>query len=148
MLSLKKIYPKTRVYIIVCEHNSFKEKIEQDFNISEINNLIWIYYSGNGLKNMNLKKTFLLFLAFFSKSTVVSEYFNFIPRLISILTLSKSISVIYGVLTSNNFKNTKKNHSFFFSRLTHKLYADYFLIINRKQTHQLIRSNFKSKREH
>ena len=146
MLSLKKFYPKTRVYIIVCEHNSFKKKIEQDFNVSELNNLIWIYYSGNGLQNMNLKKTFLLFFAFFSKSIVVSEYFNFIPRLISILTLSKSISVIYGVLTSNNFKNTKKNHSFLSSRLTHKLYADHFLIINRKQTHQLIKSNFKSKR--
>lgn len=146
MISLNNFFPKTKVYIIVCEHNSFKKKIEQDFNISEINNLIWIYYRGNSLKKMSLKKTVLLFLTFFSKSTVVSEYFNFIPRVISLLTLSKSISIIYGVLTENNFKKKNKFNIFLFSRLTHKLYADHFLIINRKQTHELIRANFKNKR--
>ena len=136
--TFKHQFKKSKNILIVCEHNSFKQKIFADLPaITNLNYLI-IYYKNRKISQLNIKLLFKIFSYFFkSNSLVISEYFNFIPRLIAIITRSHSLSVIYGVLTKNNF-NIQSKYPFTFIK---PLFADTFYVVNREYTSDILKSN-------
>lgn len=135
----KKDFNKVQRIVIVCEHESFRKKLIEDIpSILDINHCV-IFYKNRKVTNLSFSTLLNLVLTAFSKNTiVVSEYFNLIPRIVSLVTFSESISIIYGVLTKNNFK--KK--SIIPSPLFTSLYAHHFYIINRVETFELVKKHF------
>lgn len=122
--------------IIVLEHNSFKEKLLEDFELPK--NIEIITYNGRSL-NFSFFKLFKMF--FFTKTLVVSEYYNLIPRIVTIITNSRSISILYGITNESKVKFPKP-----YLRLINKVfcpfYADSFLIINRMSTKKVFEKKF------
>lgn len=136
--TFKHQFKKSKNILIVCEHNSFKKKIFADLPALTNLNYLIIYYKNRKISQLNIKLLFKIFSYFFkSNSLVISEYFNFIPRLIAIITRSHSLSVIYGVLTKNNF-NIQSKYPFTFIK---PLFADTFYVVNREYTSDILKSN-------
>lgn len=135
----KKDFNKVQRIVIVCEHESFRKKLIEDIpSILDKNHCV-IFYKNRQVTNLSFSTFLNLLLTAFSRNTiVVSEYFNLIPRIVSLVTFSESISIIYGILTKNNFK--KKNIKS--SPLFTSLYANRFYIINRVETFELIKKHF------
>lgn len=134
-----KEFNKVQRILIICEHESFRKKLFEDIpSILDKNHFV-IFYRKRKITNWNFSIYLNLISTAFSKKTiVVSEYFNLIPRLISFITFSESMSILYGVLTKNNFK--KKNIKL--SPLFTSLYANHFYVVNRIETLQLVKKHF------
>ena len=122
--------------IIVLEHNAFKEKLLMDFELPD--NVEIISYSGRTYNFFFFK---LFYKFFFTKTLIIGEYYNLIPRIVTLITNSRSISILYGITNELKVKSPK-----FYLRLINKLfcpfYADSFLIINRISTKKIFEKKF------
>ena len=126
--------------ILVCEDKSFLSKINDDFNL---NIVLTIIYEKRKITSLKFSRN--IFFIFFRKTTLITEYPNLVPRLISLITFSKINAIIYGFLNSKNFK--KKLYKVRFLNLIYiSLYADYYYIINREGTFNTLKSIFGIKR--
>ena len=68
----------------------FHDKVNKDFNL---NVLATVYYEKRCIKSVKFNSSI-----FFKTTYVVTEYANFIPRFIAIITFSKIHSILYGFL--------------------------------------------------
>ena len=127
---------KNKNVILVCEDQVFHDKVNKDFNL---NVLATVYYEKRCIKSVKFNSSI-----FFKTTYVVTEYANFIPRFIAIITFSKIHSILYGFLNKKNF--IKKPSRFrFFNLLFYGLYSDKFFVVNRRGTFKTLQSFFEPK---
>lgn len=130
---------KNKNVILVCEDQVFHNKAITDFNL---NVLATVFYKKRRIKSVKFYSS--IFFIFFKTTLVVTEYSNFIPRLIAIITFSEINSIIYGFLSEKNF--IKKLSRFrFLNLLFYGLYSDKFFVINRIGTFKILQEFFESK---
>lgn len=141
-VTLDNYFKDVKLYIVVSEHKSFEEKFKNDFKVNENSIFVFLKYSGKKISLNNYNDFFIILKHLFKKSIVISEYYNFLPRIISVFSNSFSLSIIYGVLTENNFKNFYNFRLKFFQKLLTPLFADQFIIVNRKYSYELIKKYF------
>ena len=130
------INKKDSFIILVIEDDSFHLKIKKDFNLKPN---ILIKYS----KRKILKIYFYEFSykVLFQKRILISEYFNAIPRIIGFLTIATTLSIIYGSLSYDNFKKRRS----WIKKLLIPLYADNYLVVNRKATFETLNAIYPKK---
>lgn len=121
-----------QICIIVCENDVFYDKLSQDFGLS--NKHLRLDYQKRCLSGPWLS---VLWYCFFKNSLVITEYGNFIPRLIALLSRSQLVSVIYGVVATNKLVK----HKPFRTRnlLSTSLYADHYYVVRRRGTFKSLR---------
>jgi len=135
---------KPDLIIVLSEHESFEKKIKSDFSFNRNCEVIYARYTGKKIVSSSI--FYLVKRACFKKSLVISEYFNFIPRFLSLITFSKSISIVYGVVTERNFRNFRNYKLSFLNKFLNSLYADIFIVVNRKYSFELFRKYFKNQK--
>lgn len=127
---------KVKNVILVCEDQVFYNKVNNDFNL---NVLATVFYKKKCIKSIKLNPNI-----FFKNTIVVTEYANFVPRLITILTFSKIYSILYGFINKKNF--IKKPSSFrILNLIFYGLYSDKFFVVNRIGTFKTLQSFFEPK---
>lgn len=125
--------------ILVYEDQVFYDKINKDFNL---NVLATVFYEKRRIKSVKFNSS--IFFIFFKTTFVVTEYANFIPRLITIITFSEIHSVLYGFLNKEKF--IKKLSRFrFLNLLFYGLYSDRFFVVNRTGTFKTLQAFFEPK---
>ena len=131
-----------KLYIVISEHKSFEEKFQNDFILNKKSTVVFLNYSSKKIRINSWKDFFIILKYFFEKTIVISEYYNFVPRLVSIFSNSFSLSIIYGVLTENNFNISYSFRLKFLKKLLTPLYADQFIIVNRQYSYELLKKYF------
>lgn len=123
-------------FLVICEHDSFKRKILRD--LGETKKLQIFDYNGRKAKFSFLK---IFFKYRLKKTVVISEYFNLIPRITSLVTNSESISVIYGIISKKKLRPLRSK-IWLLNTIFHPLYAKKYIVINRINTFNTISKNF------
>ena len=127
-----KRYTKDRLVIVVAEDIQYIQKLEADFEVSI--DLLIIY---TGRRIVSLKNNSVSIFSLLNKpKVVVSEYFNAVPRFFGILFGANTLSIVYGVLNISNFQKRRS----FLRKLREPLYADNYLVINRRATFNALES--------
>lgn len=122
--------------ILVCEDQLFYDKIKKDFNL---NVMATVFYEKRRIVSVKFNSS--IFFILFKTTFVVTEYANFIPRLITIITFSEIHSILYGFLNKKNF--IKKLSRFrFLNLLFYGLYSDKFIVVNRIGTFKTLQAFF------
>ena len=131
---------KIKHIILIHEQQAFKDKLLTDFDLPS--DILSIRYSKKRVETSSLCKAFKLR---FKKTLVIAEYFNYIPRILTLLTSSIGLCVLYGVLPENKL-NKPKSKFRLVNLVFCPFYSDYFIVINRNQTYNKFKNAFVDKK--
>jgi len=116
------------ICLVVCENDVFYRKLCHDYSLPDGH--IRVDYQERCLLD---SWTRVIWLCLFKRSIVITEYPNAVPRIISLVTNSKLISVIYGIVTPE--KLVKHQPSRLVNLVCTSLFADHYYVVRRQGTY-------------